>query len=105
MTSGFKPPSLLRRATTSQVAGADKNGISYGAGGSGGVAGTERAAGGVKEVKTGGSRRSNIGYFARERVTGGKAVLREAERRRQEGLRRLGSERSGLGELVAGSFE
>lgn len=99
----FRVPSLLRRATTSQLhsKGADENGISIS------TAGTERAAGGGEKpdfIKRGGSRKSSIGYFAsreRERGTG----LKEAERRRHDGLKKMGMSRVGLGGLTGGSFD
>lgn len=99
----FRVPSLLRRATTGQLHGngADENGISVS------TAGTERAAGGGEKpdfIKRGGSRKSSIGYFAsRERERG--AGLKEAERRRRDGLKKMGMSRVGLGELAGGSFD
>lgn len=99
----FRVPSLLRRATTGQLRGngADENGISVS------TAGTERAAGGGEKpdfIKRGGSRKSSIGYFAsRERERG--AGLKEAERRKRDGLKRMGMSRVGLGGLAGGSFD
>lgn len=99
----FRVPKLLRRATTSQLRanGADENGISVS------TAGTERAAGGGEKadfIKRGGSRKSSIGYFAsRERERG--AGLKEAERRRRDGLKKIGMSRVGLGGLIGGSFD
>lgn len=100
----FRVPSLLRRATTGHQLrgdGADENGISVN------TAGTERAAGGEEKsdfIKRGGSRKSSIGYFAsRERERG--TALKEAERRRRDGLRRMGMSRVGLGGLAGGSFD
>lgn len=99
----FRVPSLLRRATTGQLRGngADENGISVS------TAGTERAAGGGEKpdfIKRGGSRKSSIGYFAtRERERG--AGLKEAERRRRDGLKKMGMSRVGLGGLAGGSFD
>lgn len=98
----FRVPSLLRRATTSQLAsgGADKHGISTG------TAATERAAGGGEKgdfVKRGGSRKSSIGYFAREKER--LNWMQEADRNRREGLRKLSLDSLGLGRLAGGSFE
>lgn len=99
----FRVPSLLRRATTGQLRGdgADENGISVS------TAGTERAAGSGEKpdfIKRGGSRKSSIGYFAsRERERG--TALKEAERRRRDGLKRMGKSRVGLGGLAGGSFD
>lgn len=65
---------------------------------------TERAAGGEKDaVKRGGTRKSSIGYFAREKT--GKKMVEVRERRRTDELRRMGRERSGLGGLATGIFE
>lgn len=99
----FQVPNPLRRATTSQLRSnsADENGISVN------TAGTERAAGGGEKadfIKRGGSRKSSIGYFAsRERERG--AGLKEAERRRRDGLKKMGMSRVGLGGLTEGSFD
>lgn len=99
----FRVPSLLWRASTGQLRGngADENGISVS------TAGTERAAGGGEKldfIKRGGSRKSSIGYFAsRERERG--AGLKEAERRRRDGLKKMGMSRVGLGGLTGGSFD
>lgn len=99
----FRVPTLLRRATTSQLRAnhADENGISVS------TATTERAAGGGEKadfIKRGGSRKSSIGYFAsRERERG--AGLKEAERRRRDGLKKIGMSRVGLGGLTGGSFD
>ncbi len=102
-TGGFRVPGLLRRAATSQLnnGAADKHGISVS------TAGTERAAGGGEKgdfIKRGGSRKSSIGYFAsRERGRG--TGLKDAERRRSDGLRKMGRSRVGLGGLAGGSFD
>ena len=94
--TGFKVPSLLRRATT-QVT--ETHGIT--------TAGTERAAGGGEKgdfVRRGGSKRSSINYHAREmeRNKGVKA----AERRREAERIRVGEMRRGvLGALGMGVFE
>lgn len=99
---GFRVPSLLRRATTSQLpSGTDKHGISTG------TAGTERVAGGSEKgdlIRRGGSRKSSIGYFARERERGTDRV-REAERRKSEGLRKMSLARVGLSGLAGGTFD
>ena len=99
---GFRVPSLLRRATTSQLtSGADKYGISTG------TAVTERAAGGGEKadfIKRGGTRKSSIGYFAREKET--QMGLLEKDQKRREGLRKLMSQGGlGLGRLAAGTFD
>lgn len=98
---GFRVPSLLRRATTSQLPnGTDKHGISTN------TASTERAAGGGEKgdfIRRGGSRKSSIGYFARERERVTNRV-QEAERR-SEGLQKLSKGRVGLSGLASGSFE
>lgn len=99
----FRVPSLLRRATTSQLHGngADENGIRVS------TAGTERAAGGGEKpdfIRRGGGRKSSIGYFAsRERERG--AGLKEAERRRRDALKKMGMSKVGLGSLTGGSFD
>lgn len=94
--TGFRVPSLLRRATT-QIT--DNHGVT--------TATTERAAGGAEKgefFKRGGTKKSSINYHARE-MTRSK-VLREGERKRNEGrLRAAGSRGAGLGSLGAGSFE
>lgn len=99
---GFRVPSLLRRATTSQLPnGTDEHGISTG------TASTERAAGGGEKgefIRRGGSRKSSIGYFAREREKG-TGRIEEAERRRSEGLRKMSKGRVGLSGLAGGTFE
>lgn len=98
----FRVPSLLRRATTSQLPnGTDEHGISKG------TAGTERAAGGGEKgdiIRRGGSRKNSIGYFARERERGTGRV-QEAERRRSEGLRKMSIGRVGLLGLAGGTFD
>lgn len=99
---GFKVPSLLRRATTSQLngAGPDANGIST-------AAVTERAAGGGEKgdfVRRGGGKRSSVTFGGREKGRSG--VLEGVERRRREERERAARERgSGLGGLGVGSFE
>ena len=107
VSSEFKVPSLLRRATTSALALTD-TGPNL-PGGSLAVAGTERAAGGGSEgtrlgIKKGGSRKSSIGYFARERDR--RKGLDEGERRRREGMLKLMRESSsGLRGLATGAFD
>ena len=99
---GFKVPSLLRRATTSQLGanGADANGIST-------AAVTERAAGGGEKgdfVRKGGTKRSSVNFASREKER--KAAVEEVERRRAEERERVGRlRRNGLGSLRGGSFE
>ena len=102
---GFKVPSLLRRATTSQLSanGADANGISTHV-----AASTERAAGGGEKgdfVRRGGSKRSSINFAGREKEKRG--ALELVEKRRKDERERIAKERrnSGLGELGVGRFE
>ncbi|MCJ1398712.1 hypothetical protein MMC11_001913 [Xylographa trunciseda] len=94
--SGFKVPSLLRRATT-QVT--DTHGIT--------TAVTERAAGGGEKgdfVRRGGTKRSSINYHARE-VERNKGV-KEVERRKKEEMIKVGEMRRGaLSGLRTGVFE
>jgi len=99
---GFKVPSLLRRATTSQLNanGADANGIST-------AAMTERAAGGGEKgdfVRRGGTKRSSVNFVSRERERNG--VVEGVERRRREEREKVArGRRSGLGTLGVGCFE
>lgn len=99
---GFKVPSLLRRATTSQLNanGADTNGIST-------AAATERAAGGGEKgdfIRRGGTKRSSVNFQSREKERMG--AVQDAERRRREERERVARQRrSGLGGLGGGSFE
>lgn len=100
---GFRVPSLLRRATTqlTNVNGADANGIST-------MAGTERAAGGGEKgdfVRRGGTKRSSVNWYAREMERSKK--VREVERRKEEGVRRMGEMRRGVlgGVLGRGGFD
>ncbi|SLM41214.1 DNA replication checkpoint mediator, MRC1 domain [Lasallia pustulata] len=94
--TGFRVPSLLRRATTQNT---DNHGVT--------TASTERAAGGSEKgdfIKRGGTKKSSINYHARE--TARSKVLREAERKRNEGRMRAAGSREGiLGRLGAGKFE
>lgn len=96
-----KVPPLLRRATTSNLLGSGS--------GSGAVAATERAAGAAGKadsaVRMGGSRKSSVGYFARGRDGGRKREEEIKEKRRREGLLRMGRGRGGLVALATGSFE
>lgn len=99
---GFKVPSLLRRATTSQLSAnrPDANGIST-------TALTERAAGGGEKgdfVRRGGTKRSSVNFVSREKER--RAAVEGVERRRREERERVAKERrSGLGTLGVGSFE
>ncbi|KAL2047798.1 hypothetical protein ABVK25_011348 [Lepraria finkii] len=99
---GFKVPSLLRRATTSNLDtnAVDANGISI-------AAATERAAGGGEKgdfVRKGGTKRSSVNYFSREAEKRG--VVEGVERRRKEEREREARKRrSGLGSLGVGAFE
>lgn len=76
---GFKVPSLLRRATTSNLA-VDKYGITTMT-----TATTERAAGGGEKgdfVRRGGTKKSSVNYFARQMEKS--KVIDGVERRRKE---------------------
>ena len=99
---GFKVPSLLRRATTANLAAADSNGISTLA-----TAMTERAAGGGEKgdfVRMGGTKKSSVNYFTRELEKG--KVIEGVERRRKEERERLAKGRTmRLGGLGIGAFE
>ncbi|KAI9699793.1 MAG: hypothetical protein M1836_002828 [Candelina mexicana] len=94
----FRVPSLLRRATT-QVTNTESNG---------GTVGTERMAG-VNEkesgVKRGGTKKSSVNFWAREneRMKG----IREGERKREMGRRKVKGMRKGFvaGLLGGGVFE
>lgn len=98
---GFKVPSLLRRATTTNLA-ADNHGITTLA-----AATTERAAGGGEKgdfVRRGGTKKSSVNCFARE--TEKNKVIEGVERRRKEERERVakgGMMR--LGGLATGAFE
>ncbi|KAL9100768.1 MAG: hypothetical protein Q9163_003900 [Psora crenata] len=87
-------PSLLRRATTSNLASAaDQHGISH--------ATTERAAGGGEKgdfVRRGGTKKSSVNFAAREMQK--KAAVEGVERRRREGREMKAKQRaSGLQRL------
>ena len=105
---GFKIPSLLRRATTSQLlnGGADANGISTN--NNSATAMTERAAGGGEKgdfVRRGGTKRCSVNFWGREKERRG--VVEEVERRRWEGREKEARMRreGGLGGLGVGGFE
>lgn len=95
----FRVPSLLRRATT-QIS-TENHGVTTS------TASTERAAGGGEKgefVKRGGSKSSSINYRVREMARS--VVLREGERKRNEGrLKEAGARGGVLGALGAGCFE
>ncbi|KAL8989618.1 MAG: hypothetical protein Q9177_001527 [Variospora cf. flavescens] len=101
-SSGFKVPSLLRRATTSSSSSflnnvktkTDQHGIST-------FAGTERAAGGGEKgefVRKGGSKRSSVNWVSKER----RGVADDEGARIRKIIRREGSSLAGLG---AGEFD
>lgn len=98
---GFKVPSLLRRATTTNLAG-DNHGITTMT-----TATTERAAGGGEKgdfVRRGGTKKSSVNYFARE--TEKNKVIEGVERRRKEEREREARGRMmRLGGLGMGAFE
>lgn len=98
--SVFKVPSLLRRATTTQLHAnsADANGIST-------AAATERAAGGGEKgdfVRRGGTKRSSVNFYSREKER--KSAVEMVEGRRREGREKEARRRrSGLGGLGTGA--
>lgn len=100
--SGFKVPSLLRRATTTQLHTnvADANGIST-------AAATERAAGGGEKgdfVRRGGTKRSSINFYSREKER--KVVVEQVEKRRKDAREKEARmRRSGLIEMGVNAFE
>lgn len=98
---GFKVPSLLRRATTTNLA-VDNHGITTMA-----TATTERAAGGGEKgdfVRRGGTKKSSVNYFAREQEKS--KVIEGVERRRKEEREREAKGRvMRLGGLGTGAFE
>ncbi|KAI9813270.1 MAG: hypothetical protein M1827_004212 [Pycnora praestabilis] len=119
MLPGFRVPSLLRRATTqltdSSTSSSSSNiasGIGLGSGRDGTV-GTERMAGvaaGASEtavlIKRGGTKKSSINYYAREKERMERTGMGESERRRGEERRRNAGQRRGmLGVLGVGSFD
>ena len=99
---GFKVPSLLRRATTTNLAAADKNGITTLA-----TATTERAAGGGEKgdfVRRGGTKKSSVNYFARE-LEKSKVVEGVERRRKEERAKQAKGRTMSLGGLGSGAFE
>ncbi len=104
---GFKVPSLLRRATTSQILNpADANGISTN---NSATAATERAAGGGEKgdfVRRGGTKRCSVNFWSREKEMRG--VVEGVEKRRWESREREARRArrgGGLGGLGVGGFE
>ena len=99
---GFKVPSLLRRATTSNLAADNNHGITTMV-----TASTERAAGGGEKgdfVRRGGTKKSSVNYFAREMEKS--RVIEGVERRRKEQREREAKGRKMvLGGLGVGAFE
>ncbi len=98
---GFTVPSLLRRATTTNLA-VNNHGITTMA-----IATTERAAGGGEKsdfVRRGGTKKSSVNYFAREKEKS--KVIEGVERRRKEEQEREARGREmRLGGLGTGAFE
>ena len=95
----FRLPSLLRRATTTNIAAANNHGIT--------TATTERAAGGGEKgdfVRRGGSKKSSVNYFARERERN-KAVEGVERRRKEQREREARGRKMRLGGLGTGAFE
>ena len=98
---GFKVPSLLRRATTTNLA-AENHGITTMA-----TATTERAAGGGEKgdfVRRGGTKKSSVNYFARE-MEKSKVIEGVERRRKEEREREARGRKMGLGGLDTGAFE
>ena len=99
---GFKVPSLLRRATTTNLTDADNNGITTLA-----TATTESATGGGEKgefLRRGGTKRSSVNYFAREFEKS--KVIEGVERRRKEEREKQAKGRMmRLGGLGIGAFE
>lgn len=101
--SFFRKPSLLRRATTASSSTSDAN------------ASTSTSRGGLglaDSVKQGGTKKSSVNYYVREKEK--MAKVERVERERKEGRERVGKMRreglmgkgkSGLGGLVGGRFE
>ena len=94
--SFFRKPSLLRRATTAGSTGAESTG------GRGGLTVGEN-------VKQGGTKKSSVNYYVREKEK--MARVEKIERERKDGrekvgkMRREGLGRGGLGSVVGGQFE
>lgn len=98
---GFKVPSLLRRATTTDLA-VENHGITTMA-----TATTERAAGGGEKgdfVRRGGTKKSSVNYFARE-LEKNKVIEGVERRRKEEREREAKGRKMRLGGLGIGSFE
>lgn len=101
--SFFRKPSLLRRATTASSSTSDTNPSNS----------TSRGGLGLADsVKQGGTKKSSVNYYVREKEKMAKVERVERERKegrervgkmRREGL--MGAGRSGLGGLVGGHFE
>jgi mediator of replication checkpoint protein 1 len=101
-TAVFKVPSLLRRATSSNLNSmTDANGISHH------VERTERAIGEQKGefFKKAGGKKSSVNFFAREEARG--KVLGERERRKEAERKKIAEGRKGAlgGVLGGGSWE
>lgn len=95
----FKPPSLLRRATTNTTLGANERGVST----PGGLS-RENSAG----VKMGGTKKSSLAYQARAEER--KAIVEASTRKRQENTARIAQLRraassNGFGKGLGGRFE
>ncbi len=98
---GFKVPSLLRRATTTNLA-VDNHGITTMA-----IATTERAAGGGEKsdfVRRGGTKKSSVNYFARE-MEKSRVIEGVGRRRKEEREREARGREMRLGGLGTGAFE
>lgn len=93
-STSFRKPSLLRRATTNSNAESMQERAQSG------------GAGGKEAVKMGGSKKSSVNYYVREKERMEKVEI--VERKRREGRERVGRMRrvgSGLRDLVGGGFE
>lgn len=95
----FKPPSLLRRATTNTTLGANERGVST----SGGLSRENSAS-----VKMGGTKKSSLAYQARAEER--KAIVEASTRKRQENTARIAQLRraassNGFGKGLGGRFE
>lgn len=104
--SGFRAPSLLRRATTNGGAsrGANERGVSTSNGVSRQDSGSNNTASGVK---MGGTKKSSLAYQARDAER--KAIVEQSARRRADNTAKIAQLRrnasSGFGKGLGGTFE
>ncbi|RFU36184.1 hypothetical protein B7463_g179, partial [Scytalidium lignicola] len=104
VTSGFKVPALLRRATTnSSIASASSTSSGVGRG----MSATERMAGGAggDNIKRGGGKKSGVNFFVRESER--RAALVKTEKRREQRMFKGADVRRKVvgGLLGSGKFE